>query len=53
MIQFEVVTIFPEMFRSFLEASLLGKAVAAGLVQVCFTDPRDHRGRDLHNPARG
>jgi len=39
---FEVVTLFPEMFRSFLEASLLGKAVAAGLVQVHFTDPRDH-----------
>ena len=42
MIQFEVVTIFPEMFRSFLEGSLLGKAIAAGLVKVELTDPRDH-----------
>jgi tRNA (guanine37-N1)-methyltransferase len=42
MIQFEIVTIFPEMFRSFLEGSLLGKAIAASLVQVTFTDPRDH-----------
>jgi tRNA (guanine37-N1)-methyltransferase len=41
MIHFEVITIFPEMFASFLEGSLLGKAIAAGLVTVSFTDPRD------------
>jgi len=40
--EFELVTIFPEIFRSFLEGSLLGKAVAAGLVKVHYTDPRDH-----------
>ncbi len=39
--QFEVVTLFPEMFDSFLRASLLGKAVAAGRVEVAFVNPRD------------
>ena len=41
MIRFTVITIFPEMFASFLDASLLGKARAAGLVVVDFLDPRD------------
>ena len=36
-----VVTLFPEMFASFTGASLLGKAIAKGLVEVRFTDPRD------------
>ena len=40
MITFEVVTLFPEMFASVLDASLLGKAVQGGLVTVHFTDPR-------------
>lgn len=48
---FEVVTIFPAMFSSVLEASLLGKAVVRGLVDVRLTDPRDfapgkHRSTD-------
>lgn len=38
---FEIVTLFPEMFASFLEASLLGKAVTAGRIRVMFTNPRD------------
>jgi tRNA (guanine37-N1)-methyltransferase len=42
-----VITIFPEMFSSFLGASLLGKALAKGLVDVRFTDPRDHT-QDKH-----
>jgi tRNA (guanine37-N1)-methyltransferase len=41
MIGFEIVTLFPEMFDSVLGASLLGKARAAGLVEVHFTNPRD------------
>ena len=49
--QFHVVSLFPEIFESFLETSLVGKAVAAGLVQVEFVDPRDftsdrHRSTD-------
>ena len=38
--RFHIVTIFPELFDSFLRASLLGKAVQAGLLQVEFVDPR-------------
>ena len=38
---FEVVTLFPEMFESFLAAGLLGKAVKNGTVKVSFTNPRD------------
>jgi tRNA (guanine37-N1)-methyltransferase len=37
---FEVVTLFPELFSSFLSASLLGKAIERGLLAVHFTDPR-------------
>lgn len=38
----EIVTLFPELFDSFLRASLLGKAIAAGIVSVTRTNPRDH-----------
>lgn len=42
----ELVTLFPELFDSFLAASLLGKAIEAGLVKVDRTNPRDFaRGR--------
>jgi len=41
-LQFHVITIFPEIFQSFLETSLVGKAREAGLVQVDCVDPRDH-----------
>ncbi len=41
MIEFEIVTLFPEMFTAFLAGSLLGKAVDAGTVRVFFTSPRD------------
>jgi tRNA (guanine37-N1)-methyltransferase len=42
----ELVTLFPELFDSFLRASLLGKAIDAGLVRVQRTNPRDFaRGR--------
>ncbi len=41
MTQFEVITIFPEMFPSLLGASLLGKAIEKRLVEVHLTDPRD------------
>ena len=44
---FHVVTIFPEMFESLLQTSLLGKAVEAGQIQVRFVDPRDFT-RDRH-----
>jgi tRNA (guanine37-N1)-methyltransferase len=37
----ELVTLFPELFDSFLTTSLLGKAIGAGLVAVDRTNPRD------------
>jgi tRNA (guanine37-N1)-methyltransferase len=40
-IEFEVITLFPEMFSSVLAASLLGRAIERDLVRVRFTDPRD------------
>ena len=39
--RFDLVTIFPEIFGSFLETSLVGKAVASGRLTFGFTDPRD------------
>jgi len=39
--RFTVVTLFPEMFESVLAASLLGKARAAGTIDVAFVDPRE------------
>lgn len=36
----ELVTLFPELFDSFLGASLLGKAIEGGLVAVDRTNPR-------------
>ena len=40
-ITFEIVTLFPELFDDLLRASLLGKAVAAGLIEVHRTNLRD------------
>ena len=40
MFQFHVITIFPEIFQSFLSTSIMGKAVDAGLIHVRFVDPR-------------
>lgn len=37
----ELITLFPEFFASFVSTSLLGKAVAAGLVRISATNPRD------------
>jgi tRNA (guanine37-N1)-methyltransferase len=39
--RFTVVTIFPEMFASVLEAGVVGRAIAAGSIQVSFVNPRD------------
>ncbi|HVZ71512.1 MAG TPA: tRNA (guanosine(37)-N1)-methyltransferase TrmD [Polyangia bacterium] len=38
---FEIVTLFPEIFDGLVGATLLGKAIAAGLVAVHRTSPRD------------
>jgi tRNA (guanine37-N1)-methyltransferase len=46
-VRFDVVTIFPEFFAGPLDASLLGKARAKGLVEVSLHDLRD-RTTDPH-----
>ena len=38
---FHVITLFEELFGSFLSGSLLGKAIRSELVGVRFTNPRD------------
>jgi len=37
----DVVTLFPELFETHLKTSLLGKAVAGGIVTVALHDPRE------------
>ncbi len=39
--RFEVITIFPELFDSFLAKGLVAKAHANGTIQVVRTNPRD------------
>lgn len=39
--RFDVLTLFPELFHSYLEQSLLKKAIDAGLVDVSLWDFRD------------
>ena len=38
----DVVTLFPELFETPLRTSLLGKAVASGIVEVAVHDLREH-----------
>ena len=38
---FELVTLFPELFDGLLGATVVGKAVAAGVIAVHRTNPRD------------
>jgi len=40
--RFDVLTLFPEFFRSPLESSLIGKAVKRGIVEVRITNVRDY-----------
>jgi len=40
-LHFHIVTLFPEIFDSFLRTSLVGKAVTAGLISVEMVNPRD------------
>lgn len=45
--RFDVITLFPELLTGYLEGSILGRAAAADLMQVGFTNPRDFT-RDRH-----
>ncbi len=44
---FHIVTLFPEYFGSVLDTSLIGKAIAEGVITVTFHDPREH-GKGVH-----
>jgi tRNA (guanine37-N1)-methyltransferase len=37
----ELLSLFPEIFDSFLRTSLVGKAIENGIVRVACTNPRD------------
>ncbi|NJM45873.1 MAG: tRNA (guanosine(37)-N1)-methyltransferase TrmD [Alkalinema sp. RU_4_3] len=39
--RFDILTLFPEFFRSPLESGLLAKALAKGIAEVHLTNPRD------------
>lgn len=45
--RFDVITLFPEIFDSFLESGLLARALASGSLQVRRINPRDFA-RDRH-----
>jgi len=40
-VRVDIVTLFPEMFASFLAASFVGRAIAGGQLAVRFQNPRD------------
>ena len=46
----DVLTLFPEMFRPVMESSMLGRAVAGGVLEIDTTDIRDFS-HDKHNKA--
>src|SRR3989344_2315584 len=39
--RFHIITIFPEMFDSYLKESILGRAVTNKLIDIKFYNPRD------------
>ncbi len=48
--RFDVLTLFPDMFPGVLEASILGRASQAGLIEVVVHDIRDYT-TDRHRTA--
>ncbi len=40
MIRFHIVSIFPEVVRTYMDAAILGRAQEAGHIAVTYTDPR-------------
>ncbi len=48
--RFDIITLFPELFSSFLAESLLAKAIAAGIMEVHLRSPRDFA-PDRHRTA--
>src|SRR3989344_2491315 len=40
--RFDIITIFPNIFDSYLAESILGRAQKNSLVEIKLRDPRDH-----------
>ena len=40
--RFDILTLFPEMFRGVLDASILGRAAQGGFAEYCLHDIRDY-----------
>ena len=45
--RFDVITLFPELFRILLARGVTGRAVERGIAQVVLWNPRDYT-RDVH-----
>lgn len=45
--RFDVITLFPELFRILLDQGVTGRAIARGIAQLHLWNPRDYT-RDLH-----
>jgi tRNA (guanine37-N1)-methyltransferase len=45
--RFDLISLFPEMFRVFAEQGVSGRAIQRGLAQLAFWNPRDYT-RDVH-----
>ena len=41
-LRIDIVTLFPELFQTFLQTSLVGRAVKGGQLAVRFRSPREH-----------
>ncbi|MBP6257227.1 hypothetical protein KA405_06110 [Patescibacteria group bacterium] len=39
--RYHIITLFPELFDSFVATSLLAKACEKGLIEFVFINPRD------------
>lgn len=45
--RFHVITLFPESFDSYLNESIIGRAIADKKIKVTFYNPRDHAPKEL------
>jgi len=41
-VKIAIATLFPELFHTFLETGIVGRAVCSGLVEVLLLDIREH-----------
>ena len=51
-LQFDVITVFPDLFVPFLRTSLLGRAIEAGTLEAGVTNPSVDRPLGVDVPAK-